>query len=156
MFRDARPLVVPLCLIALLAACGQEVTAPLVVRPAMVVQPLPSAQSVDSFPGEVRARFELIWRFAFPARSASAWSRKGSGSRPIKHWPSWMRKTYACNWRPPVPRPAPQKPICNWSALIGIATKPCWIGRWSAVRSTTTQKTSIGRVKRGSSRSRPN
>ncbi|EPM73462.1 putative lipoprotein [Pseudomonas syringae pv. theae ICMP 3923] len=68
MFRDARPLVVPLCLIALLAACGQEVTAPLVVRPAMVVQPLPSAQSVDSFPGEVRARFEPDLAFRIPGK----------------------------------------------------------------------------------------
>ncbi|SHM81825.1 membrane fusion protein, multidrug efflux system [Pseudomonas asturiensis] len=58
MFRDVMPLVVSLSLVSLLTACGQESTAPVVIRPAMVVQPLPSAQSMDSYPGEVRARFE--------------------------------------------------------------------------------------------------
>ncbi len=58
MFRDALSLVVPVCLLSLLTACSQEVAAPVVVRPAMVVQPLLSSQSVDSYPGEVRARFE--------------------------------------------------------------------------------------------------
>ncbi|MBX8588484.1 efflux RND transporter periplasmic adaptor subunit [Pseudomonas cichorii] len=58
MFRDALSLVVPVCLLSLLTACSQEVAAPVVVRPAMVAQPLLSSQSVDSYPGEVRARFE--------------------------------------------------------------------------------------------------
>ncbi len=54
------------CLIALLAACGQEAAAPVTVRPVMVVQPLPSSQAQDNFPGEVRARFEpeLAFRIA--------------------------------------------------------------------------------------------
>ena len=66
MFRDVMPLVVSLSLVSLLTACGQESTAPVVIRPAMVVQPLPSAQSMDSYPGEVRARFEpeLAFRIA--------------------------------------------------------------------------------------------
>lgn len=53
-------------LIALLTACGQDVAAPVTVRPAMVVQPLPSSRSLDSYPGEVRARYEpeLAFRVA--------------------------------------------------------------------------------------------
>lgn len=58
MFRHAFPLFVSLSLMSLLAGCGQEVAAPVIVRPAMVVQPVPSSQSADSYPGEVRARFE--------------------------------------------------------------------------------------------------
>ncbi|MCD5993742.1 efflux RND transporter periplasmic adaptor subunit [Pseudomonas sp. CDFA 602] len=58
MFRDALSLAVPLCLISVLTACGQDVTAPVVIRPVMVVQPLPASQSMDSYPGEVRARYE--------------------------------------------------------------------------------------------------
>jgi len=58
MLRKFLCLVPPLGLISLLAACGQEPTGATVVRPAMVIQPLPSSQSMDSYPGEVRARFE--------------------------------------------------------------------------------------------------
>lgn len=48
----------PLALMSLLVACGQEPATPTVIRPAMVVQPLPSSFSSDSYPGEVRARLE--------------------------------------------------------------------------------------------------
>jgi multidrug efflux system membrane fusion protein len=58
MFRDALFLAVPISLVSLLAGCGQDVSVPATVRPAMVVQPVPSSQSMDSYPGEVRARFE--------------------------------------------------------------------------------------------------
>lgn len=66
MLRHASSLVLPLCLVSLLAACGQEVAAPVVIRPAMVVQPVPASQAMDSYPGEVRARFEpqLAFRIA--------------------------------------------------------------------------------------------
>ena len=52
------PLALPASLIFLLAACGHEEAAHTPVRPAMVVQPQPSAQATDSYPGEVRARYE--------------------------------------------------------------------------------------------------
>ena len=52
------PLALPLSLALLLAACGHEDTAKTPLRPAMVVQPQPSAQATDSYPGEVRARYE--------------------------------------------------------------------------------------------------
>ncbi|MCP1514936.1 MULTISPECIES: efflux RND transporter periplasmic adaptor subunit [Pseudomonas] len=52
------PLALPACLALLVAACGHEETAQTTLRPAMVVQPQPSAQSMDSYPGEVRARYE--------------------------------------------------------------------------------------------------
>jgi len=52
------PFALPVCLVFLLAACGQEEAVQTTVRPAMVVQPQPSAQSTDSYPGEVRARYE--------------------------------------------------------------------------------------------------
>ncbi|SQF97346.1 RND family efflux transporter MFP subunit [Paucimonas lemoignei] len=58
MLRKFLCLVTPLGLLSLLAACGQEPTTVAAIRPAMVVQPLPSSQSTDSYPGEVRARFE--------------------------------------------------------------------------------------------------
>ncbi|SDY86963.1 efflux RND transporter periplasmic adaptor subunit [Pseudomonas sp. NFIX28] len=58
MFRYALPLALPVSLAVLLSACGHEEAAQTTVRPAMVVQPEPAAQSVDSYPGEVRARYE--------------------------------------------------------------------------------------------------
>ncbi|WP_223486515.1 efflux RND transporter periplasmic adaptor subunit [Pseudomonas sp. A-RE-19] len=58
MFRHALPLALPVSLAFLLSACGHEETPPVAVRPAMVVQPEPSGQAMESFPGEVRARFE--------------------------------------------------------------------------------------------------
>ncbi|WLH11732.1 efflux RND transporter periplasmic adaptor subunit [Pseudomonas hefeiensis] len=58
MFRYALPLALPVSLVFLLSACGQDEPVPLAVRPAMVVQPEPSGQATESYPGEVRARFE--------------------------------------------------------------------------------------------------
>ena len=52
------PLALPVSLAFLLAACGHEEAPQTVIRPAMVVQPQPSAQASDSYPGEVRARYE--------------------------------------------------------------------------------------------------
>ena len=52
------PLALPVSLIFLLTACGHEEAAQTTIRPAMVVQPQPSALAMDSFPGEVRARYE--------------------------------------------------------------------------------------------------
>lgn len=58
MLRHALPIALPAVLAALLSACGQESVPPTVIRPAMVVQPQPASAAVDSYPGEVRARFE--------------------------------------------------------------------------------------------------
>ena len=58
MLRHAVPIVLPATLALLLVACGQEAAAPAVPRPALVVQPQPTGASADSYPGEVRARFE--------------------------------------------------------------------------------------------------
>ena len=58
MFRYALPLALPVSLALLLTACGHEEPVQATVRPAMVVQPEPSAQALDSYPGEVRARYE--------------------------------------------------------------------------------------------------
>ncbi|VVN86717.1 efflux RND transporter periplasmic adaptor subunit [Pseudomonas fluorescens] len=58
MFRYALPLALPVSLAFLLSACGHEEPAQVTVRPAMVVQPEPSGQAMDSYPGEVRARYE--------------------------------------------------------------------------------------------------
>ena len=68
MIRDALFLVVSVSLVSVLAGCGQDVSAPATVRPAMVVQPLPSSQSMDSYPGEVRARFEPELAFRIPGK----------------------------------------------------------------------------------------
>jgi multidrug efflux system membrane fusion protein len=58
MFRYALPLALPVSLAFLLSACGHEEAPQVTVKPAMVVQPEPSARALESFPGEVRARFE--------------------------------------------------------------------------------------------------
>ncbi|MGC1333216.1 efflux RND transporter periplasmic adaptor subunit [Pseudomonas sp.] len=58
MLRHVLPAVVSMSLVLLLAACGQEQAPPPRVRPAMVVQPQPAGAVVESYPGEVRARFE--------------------------------------------------------------------------------------------------
>ncbi|MDH4553631.1 efflux RND transporter periplasmic adaptor subunit [Pseudomonas sp. BN417] len=58
MFRHALPLALPLSLSLLITACGNGESVQQAVRPAMVVQPQPAADAVDTFPGEVRARYE--------------------------------------------------------------------------------------------------
>lgn len=58
MFRYASSLALPVSLALFLSACGHEEAPQVTVRPAMVVQPEPSAQAVESYPGEVRARYE--------------------------------------------------------------------------------------------------
>lgn len=58
MLRHALPIVLPVALALLLSSCGQETAAPAAPRPALVVQPQPAGASADSYPGEVRARFE--------------------------------------------------------------------------------------------------
>ncbi|MEG0861706.1 MAG: efflux RND transporter periplasmic adaptor subunit [Pseudomonas sp.] len=66
MLRHALPLALPVALALLLSACGQESTPQTSLRPAMVVQPQPASAAADSYPGEVRARFEpeLAFRIA--------------------------------------------------------------------------------------------
>ncbi|MEK1908130.1 MAG: efflux RND transporter periplasmic adaptor subunit [Pseudomonas sp.] len=58
MFRHALSLAVPVSLITLLVACGNSEPVAPPPRPAMVVHPLPAGDAVDTYPGEVRARFE--------------------------------------------------------------------------------------------------
>ncbi|MCO7564220.1 efflux RND transporter periplasmic adaptor subunit [Pseudomonas sp. S 311-6] len=58
MLRHALPIALSAAVALLLAACGQETAAPAAPRPALVVQPQPTGASADSYPGEVRARFE--------------------------------------------------------------------------------------------------
>ena len=58
MFRHALSVALPASLIALLAACGNGESTEVAVRPAMVVQPQLSAELMDAYPGEVRARLE--------------------------------------------------------------------------------------------------
>ena len=58
MLRHALPRAVPVCLVFLLAACGHEEPVHINISPAMVVQPQPSAVASQSYPGEVRARFD--------------------------------------------------------------------------------------------------
>mgnify|MGYP003692710603 FL=1 len=58
MLRHALPRAVPVCLVFLLAACGHEEPAQVSISPAIVVQPQPSALATQSYPGEVRARFD--------------------------------------------------------------------------------------------------
>ncbi|MBC3413798.1 efflux RND transporter periplasmic adaptor subunit [Pseudomonas sp. SWRI107] len=65
MLRLALSFALPTALV-LLTACGQEAAPPAAPRPALVVQPQPAGASADSYPGEVRARFEpeLAFRIA--------------------------------------------------------------------------------------------
>ncbi|WP_417661148.1 efflux RND transporter periplasmic adaptor subunit [Pseudomonas sp.] len=58
MFQYVLRAALPLSLLAVLAACGNGEKAEPVIRPAMVVQPVPSSARQDIYPGEVRARYE--------------------------------------------------------------------------------------------------
>ncbi|ABY97030.1 TPA: efflux RND transporter periplasmic adaptor subunit [Pseudomonas putida] len=58
MLRHALSIALPAAAVLFLAACGQEAAPPAAPRPALVVQPQPAAAAADSYPGEVRARFE--------------------------------------------------------------------------------------------------
>ena len=58
MLRHAWSIALPAAAALLLAACGQETAPPAAPRPALVVQPQPASAAADSYPGEVRARFE--------------------------------------------------------------------------------------------------
>jgi len=66
MLRHVLSVALPASLIALLAACGNGEQVEQSIRPALVVQPQPAAELMDSYPGEVRARFEpeLAFRIA--------------------------------------------------------------------------------------------
>lgn len=68
MFRYALPIALPVSLAFLLSACGHEEPVQTTVRPAMVVQPAPSARGMDSYPGEVRARYEPDLAFRIPGK----------------------------------------------------------------------------------------
>jgi len=68
MFRDALPLTLSISLIVLLAGCDHEEPVQTAVRPAMVVQPQLASLSLDSYPGEVRARFEPDLAFRIPGK----------------------------------------------------------------------------------------
>ncbi|UTW08804.1 efflux RND transporter periplasmic adaptor subunit [Pseudomonas benzenivorans] len=58
MLRHVLSVTVPASLIALLAACGNGEPVAQSIRPALVVQPQPAGELMDSYPGEVRARLE--------------------------------------------------------------------------------------------------
>ncbi|MBA1274298.1 efflux RND transporter periplasmic adaptor subunit [Stutzerimonas azotifigens] len=66
MFRHALPVVYSLGCAFLLVACGNGEPPEQPVRPVMVVQPQPASEALQSYPGEVRARYEpeLAFRIA--------------------------------------------------------------------------------------------
>lgn len=70
MFRHALPLALPVSLLVLLAACGNGEPVQSSVRPAMVVQPQPAGEVVDTYPGEVRARLEQELAFRIGGKVA--------------------------------------------------------------------------------------
>ncbi|NBA94520.1 efflux RND transporter periplasmic adaptor subunit [Pseudomonas sp. R5(2019)] len=77
MLRHALPLALPLSLALLLGACGQEPTAQATLRPALVVQPEPATAVVDSYPGEVHARFEPALAFRIGGKVSRRWVEEG-------------------------------------------------------------------------------
>lgn len=70
MFRHLLPLAVPATLITLLVACGGAEEVRPQARPAMVVHPLPAAELLDTYPGEVRARLESELAFRIGGKVA--------------------------------------------------------------------------------------
>lgn len=68
MSRSIVSLALPLAMSVFLVACGQDAPPPTTTRPALVVQPQPSTGTADSYPGEVRARFEPELAFRIPGK----------------------------------------------------------------------------------------
>lgn len=69
MSRLALSLALPFCA-ALLSACGSQEAPEPPPRPALVVQPEPAGQSVQTYPGEVRARLETDLAFRIGGKVA--------------------------------------------------------------------------------------
>ena len=77
MLRHALPRAVPVCLVFLLAACGHEEPVQVSISPAIVVQPQPSAVATQSYPGEVRARFDPQLAFRIGGKVTKRWVDEG-------------------------------------------------------------------------------
>lgn len=103
------PLALPVSLVFLLAACGHEEAAQTTVRPAMVVQPQPSAQSTDSYPGEVRARYEPDLAFRIGGKVSKRLVEEGERVKANQALAELDPRTCACNWKPPVPKWPPPR-----------------------------------------------
>ena len=110
MLRHALPRAVPVCLALLLSACGHEEPVHTSISPAMVVQPQPSALATQSYPGEVRARFDPQLAFRIGGKVTRRLVDEGERVRPINLWPSWTHKTCACNWMQSAPRSPQGRP----------------------------------------------
>ena len=110
MFRYASSLALPVSLAFLLSACGHDEPVAAVVRPAMVVKPEPSALAMDSYPGEVRARFEPDLAFRIGGKVSRRLVEEGQRSRPINPWLNSILKMYTCNWKRAGPRSPPPRP----------------------------------------------
>lgn len=63
MRRHALYLAIPLAFAALLSGCGKEQAEEQRPRPVMVVQPQSAVAQLETYPGEVRARFEPVLAF---------------------------------------------------------------------------------------------
>jgi membrane fusion protein, multidrug efflux system len=73
----------------------------------MVVQPQPSAVAMESYPGEVRARFDPQLAFRIGGKVTKRLVDEGERVKANQPLAELDPKTYACNWKPPARRSRP-------------------------------------------------
>ena len=156
MLRHALPRAVPVFLVFLLTACGQEEPVHVSTSPVLVVQPQPFALASQSYPGEVRARFDPQLAFRIGGKVTRRLVDEGErvkADQPLAELdPQDVRLQLQVN----------RAQVAAGQANLNLVRaerdryKPCSIGRWSADRNSITLKTSTAPVKPNSSSSRQN
>ena len=104
------PLALPASLVFLLAACGHEEATPTSIRPAMVVQPQPSAQAMDSYPGEVRARYEPDLAFRIGGKVSKRLVEEGERVKANQALAELDPQDVRLQLEAPVPKSRPPRP----------------------------------------------
>ena len=156
MFRHALSFAVPVSLAFLLSACGQEEATQVSIRPAMVVQPEPSAQAMESYPGEVRARYEPDLAFRIGGKVSRRLVEEGQRVKADQPLAELDPQDVRLQLEATRAQVAAAEANLNLVRAERDRYKTLMERQMLVVRPTTTRKTSIVPAKRVSSRSRPN